>query len=546
MFSMMRRFLMPVSMTRGLPVRGLSMRGFPVRRFPVRELTVREDCAGVTGSHLAVFNRQCGLDTRAFSNAPAPAEGSTIGYKSLQTMPGRGSWTTIYWLFIKGYVHKLHLLQIIEQRNFGQIWRTGQDVNLADSGLIEQVLRHEGKYPMRSLANPWKEYRTVRGLANGVITAEGEEWHRLRAVLNKRMLKVQDAALYEGVINEVVSDLVDRIRLLRVTSESGVTVHNITTELQRYTFEAIAAILFEIRLGCLEPKIPEETQKFINSVIAMFRALVFCDILPKWTRSWLPFWKRYILAWDNMFDFAIQAVDKKMAQIKDRLERGQSVEGQYLTYLLANEKMSQSELYSNITELLLAGVDTTANTLSWALYCLAKHPELQESVFREMCNVGPAEQIPTAQDLSRMPLLRAIIKETLRMYPVVPNGFRILDTDIVLGGYTIPRKTHLLLCHYATSHNEQEFPNPHVFLPERWIRGSEKLKHHPFSSLPFGYGVRGCLGRRIAELEMQLTLARLLKQFRLKLDPGMKEVPAKSRIVLIPEKPINLQFLDRQ
>ncbi|GCB81744.1 hypothetical protein scyTo_0021454, partial [Scyliorhinus torazame] len=302
---------------------------------------------------------------------------------------------------------------IIEHNKFGPLWRTGDVVNVADNNLIEQVVRQEGKYPMRANENIWKEQRKVRGLANGLITAEGEEWYRLRALLNKRMLKPQEAALYQGVINQVASDLIERIRWLRSLDGSGVMVHNITQELQRYTFEAIAAILFEVRLGCLQQKIPEDTQKFIDSVTSMFRALVYCDLLPKWTRNWLPYWNQYLLAWDNMFDFAIKAVDKKMAQIKELLDTGQSVEGQYLTYILASGQMSQSEMYSSITELLLGGVDTTSNTLSWALYHLAKDQELQDSVFREICSISPAEEIPTAQDVSKMPLLRATIKETL-------------------------------------------------------------------------------------------------------------------------------------
>ncbi|XP_078407445.1 sterol 26-hydroxylase, mitochondrial-like [Cetorhinus maximus] len=511
----------------------LVMRGFPVKK----------SYAGGTLGHFAIFRRS---DSRYCSNMPAPADSSAVTSKALQAMPGRSAWNTIYWLFIKGYFHRIHLLQIMEHNKFGPLWRTGPMVNVADSNLIEQVLHQEGKYPMRVAENIWKEHRTIRGLANGLITAEGEEWYRLRILLNKRMLKPQDAALYQGVINQVASDLIDRMRWLRSASGSGIMVHNITKELQKYTFETIAAILFEVRLGCLQQKVPEDTQKFIESVTTMFRVLVYCDLLPSWTRNWLSFWKQFMLAWDNMFDFAIKAVDKKLAQIKDLLNTGQSVEGQYLTYLLASGKMTQSEMYSSITELLLGGVDTTANTLSWALYSLAKDPELQDSVFREICSISPAEEIPTAQELCKMPLLRAIIKETLRMYPVIPSGFRTLDRDIVLGGYNIPRGTPLVLCHYAMSHNEQDFPSPLTFQPHRWIRGAERLKHHPFSSIPFGHGVRGCPGRRIAELEVQLTLARLLKEFQLKLDPGTEEIAARSRIVLIPEKPINLQLLDRK
>ncbi|XP_059503569.1 sterol 26-hydroxylase, mitochondrial-like [Stegostoma tigrinum] len=493
------------------------------------------------------YSAFCGhSDVRHCSSMPAHRESTALRSKPLQAMPGHSGWSTFYWLFIKGYFKRLHRLQIIEQNMFGPLWRMGPIVNVADNSLIEQVLRQEGKYPMRIVENLWKEQRKVRGLANGLITAEGEEWYRLRALLNKRMLKPQDATLYQGVINEVATDFINRIQRLRSASGSGVMVHNITQELQKYTFEVIAAILFEIRLGCLQEKVPEETQKFINSVMTMFRALGYCELLPKWTKNWLPFWKQYLRAWDNMFDFAIKAVDRKMVQIQELMDAGHSVEGQYLTHLLASEQMNQSEMYSSITELLLAGVDTTANTLSWALYSLAKNPEIQESIFTEIWSSCPGEKIPTPQDLSKMSLLRAVIKETLRLYPVVPSGYRTLNKDIVLGGYHIPQNTTFVLCHYAMSHSEQNFPSPHLFKPERWVRGADKLQHHPFSSMPFGYGVRGCPGRRIAELEMQLIMARLLKQFQLKLEPGTQEISAKTRIVLIPEKPINLQFLDRQ
>uniref|UniRef100_UPI00398F66E0 sterol 26-hydroxylase, mitochondrial-like n=1 Tax=Pristiophorus japonicus TaxID=55135 RepID=UPI00398F66E0 len=238
---------------------------------------------------------------RLSSNMPAGS--STARYKPLKMMPGRSAWSTAYCLFIKGYIHRLHLFQVIERSEFGPVWRTGKMVNVADSRLVEQVLRQEGKYPMRSPMNIWADSRTESGLANGIITAEGEDWYRLRAALNKRMLKPQEAALYQGIINEVATDFIGRIRRLRSANGPGVTVHNITAELQRYTFEAIAAILFETRLGCLEQEMPRESQKFINSVVTMFRSLAFCEVLPKWTRSWLPFWKWHTQAWDNMFDF---------------------------------------------------------------------------------------------------------------------------------------------------------------------------------------------------------------------------------------------------
>nr|KAF6494450.1 cytochrome P450 family 27 subfamily A member 1 [Rousettus aegyptiacus] len=147
-----------------------------------------------------------------------------------------------------------------------------------------------------------------------------------------------------------------------------------------------------------------------------------------------------------------------------------------------------------------------------------------------------------------MPLLKAVLKETLRLYPVVPNNSRVIvEKDIEVGGFLFPKNTQFVFCHYVLSRDPSIFPEPESFYPQRWLKSEpDNLRaQHPFGSVPFGYGIRGCLGRRIAELEMQLLLARLIQQYKVTPTPETGEVKSVARIVLVPNKKVDLCFLQR-
>ncbi|XP_040295327.1 sterol 26-hydroxylase, mitochondrial [Bufo bufo] len=481
----------------------------------------------------------------------AAAAGTAEGDKKMKTfddLPGPSLLTNLYWFFIRGYLLHTHELQI-KYKHYGPMFRSVigryKMVTITDPEILEVLLRQEGKYPMRSEMDVWKDHRNLRSLSYGPLTEEGHRWHNLRRTLNKKMLKPSEAKMYAGSINEVVSDLIERIRDLRRESPSGNTVNDIANVFYRFAFEGVSYIVFETRIGCMSKRIPLETQKFIDSIGFMLKNSVYVTYLPPWTRKVLPYWKRYIEGWDNIYDFGKKLVDKKMSEIQARLESGAEVQGEYLTHLLSSGNLSLPEVYGSVCELLLAGVDTTSNTLSWSLYHLAQDPELQQLLHEEVAQAVPGCRIPTADDIPQMPLLRAVIKETLRLYPVVPvNGRIITEKEVTIGDYQFPKNTLFVLNHYAISRDEKNFEQPERFLPQRWWRGGS-MKHHPFSSIPFGFGVRACVGRRIAELEMHLALARIIKMFEVHYNPQGEEIKPMARIVLVPSKPINLEFVER-
>ncbi|KAL2082794.1 hypothetical protein ACEWY4_022612 [Coilia grayii] len=469
--------------------------------------------------------------------------------KTVEDLPCVPTWKTLYRMIFKGYFHRLHELQVYEKHLYGSMYRACagslSSIALNSADLVEELLRQDDKFPSRGDMALWTEYRDMRGFGYGPFTEQGEKWSKLRSALNKRMLHPKDSMQYEHVINETVTDFMKRINHLRKTSPTGDLVTNFSNELYNFALEGISTILFETRIGCLEKEIPMETQNFIDSIAKMFTNSMPVVLTPRWSRNILPFWKWYTDGWEGIFRFAGKLIDMKMAAIQKRVDMGQEVEGEYLTYLLSNTNMTNKEVYGSVAELLLAGVDTTSNTMMWTLYQLSREPKIQDTLYQEVNHYLKADKIPMAQDVTKMPYLKAVIKETLRMYPVVPINARLIsEGSVTVGGYFFPKKTMFTLCHYAISHDEKIFPEPSRFKPERWLRDG-RTRPNPFGSIPFGFGVRGCVGRRIAELEMYLALARIIKLFEVKPDLNMGDVKVLNRTVLVADRQLNLHFIER-
>ncbi|KAK1340973.1 hypothetical protein QTO34_017373 [Cnephaeus nilssonii] len=494
------------------------------------------------------------------------SRGSGSAPRSLADIPGPSTPGFLAELFCKGGLSRLHELQplgvgtgqagsplahvsgvaapfsqVQGAARFGPVWLASfgkvRTVYVAAPTLIEQLLRQEGPRPERCSFSPWAEHRRQRQRACGLLTAEGEEWQRLRSLLAPLLLRPQAAARYARTLDDVVLDLVRRLRRQRGRGTGSPALVR------------IAAVLLGSRLGCLETEVPPDTETFIRAVGSVFVSTLLTMAMPSWLHRLVPGpWGRLCQDWDQMFAFAQKHVERREAEVAER-SQGRPEEdmecGAHLTYFLFQEELPAPSILGNVTELLLAGVDTVSNTLSWALYELSRHPEVQTALHSEItAALGRGSNAhSSATVLSQLPLLKAVLKEVLRLYPVVPGNSRVPDKDIRVGDYIIPRNTLVTLCHYATSRDPAQFPEPNTFRPARWL--GEGPAPHPFACLPFGFGKRSCMGRRLAELELQMALAQILTHFEVQPEPGAAPIRPMTRTVLVPERSINLQFVDR-
>ncbi|KAK1897525.1 25-hydroxyvitamin D-1 alpha hydroxylase mitochondrial [Dissostichus eleginoides] len=198
-------------------------------------------------------------------------------------MPGLSVASFAWDLFVKRGLSRLHHLQLEGLQRYGPMWKASfgpiLTVHVADPALIEQVLRQEGQHPMRSDLSSWKDYRKLRGHHYRLLTSEGEEWQSVRSLLNKHMLRPKAVEAYDETLNGVVSDLIAKLRLSR--SSEGLVTH-ISSEFYRFGLEGISSVLFESRIGCLGEVIPEEMERFIQSINTIIHRFILSS------RSLLP------------------------------------------------------------------------------------------------------------------------------------------------------------------------------------------------------------------------------------------------------------------
>ncbi len=189
----------------------------------------------------------------------------------------------------------------------------------------------------------------------------------------------------------------------------------------------------------------------------------------------------------------------------------------------AGRPFSDRELRDQVVNLLLAGYDTTAATLSWTFYLLSRHPEAQRQVRTELAT-AVGDRTVTHDHLAKLEYTRSIIQETMRLYPAVWLMKRRAVEQDEIGGYVIPKDSGIFISPWVTHRNPRLWKDPEGFDPTRFST-FKAVGHATPGYLPFGDGPRLCIGSNFALTEIQLIVATLVRRFRFELMPGRPVVP---------------------
>jgi cytochrome P450 len=225
--------------------------------------------------------------------------------------------------------------------------------------------------------------------------------------------------------------------------------------------------------------------------------------------------------------------------IASRRERGTSGHDDILTLLLEaryedGTAMTDADLRDELMTLLAAGHETSATALAWAFACLAHDPDAQRRAHEEVDRLLGGGAPDDAVTQIELPYVDAVLKEAMRLYPVVYAVGRVLDKPRVIGGHTVPSGHAVFLSIYLTHHDPVLWPDPERFDPERFLgtRTGPENRATPYTYLPFGGGVRRCIGMAFALYEMRIVLAAALRRFRI--EPAGRARPTRRTVTMAP------------
>ncbi|KAL9963558.1 hypothetical protein ACROYT_G027078 [Oculina patagonica] len=190
-----------------------------------------------------------------------------------------------------------------------------------------------------------------------------------------------------------------------------------------------------------------------------------------------------------------------------------------------SKKLTDMEVIAQSFLFLIAGYDTSSNTLGLTCHHVATHPDVQDKLQQEIDSVWTdEEQVPTYETVNELPYLDMVISETLRLYPPAYMTQRSCTKACEINGIKIPKDSPILVPIYSIHRDPSFYPDPEKFDPERFSPAA-KQSRNPYTYLPFGHGPHSCLGLRFAQMEMKLVLARIFKKYRLEVGPDTKIPP---------------------
>ncbi|CAD6540867.1 Bifunctional cytochrome P450/NADPH--P450 reductase 2 [Paraburkholderia hiiakae] len=411
-----------------------------------------------------------------------------------------------------------------------------------DTELIQQIMRER---PHR-----FRRYQPIEAVFeemgfNGLFSAEGVAWEPQRKLV-MQALSIPNIKAFYPTLAEITQRLHARWQR---AAERGETVE-MTDDLKRYTVDVTSALAFGEDPRTLERDhgvIQEHLERILPGVMRRTNAL-------------FPYWRYFRLPSDRKLERSLAEVHRyvnaMMARARERMrDEPSETPRNLLEAMLAQQQapggdtsISDAQIRANVLTLLIAGEDTTADSIAWTLPYLAADTALQQHLGDEAQRVlGNSNVCPDYATLKDLDIFEAVCIEATRLRPVASvHSFEPLE-DVVVDNVALPKGTRMFFVARPAMLDAKNFADPQRYDPWRWMKRGERESddgkaHDVRAYLQFGAGPRVCPGRHLATVEMRLALSMLMKSFTIELAIDPAKIQEVQAFTMVPDTmPVRLK-----
>lgn len=406
---------------------------------------------------------------------------------------------------------------------------------VADHALVSAVLRDRPDGFRRPTITA--RISDEMGGRPGVFLAEGTAWRDQRRMVMAALAPHAVKAYFPSLVKVAL-----RLQKRWQQAARDGSVIDLAEDLKRYSTDIVAGLAFGTEVNTIDGG-EDVIQRHMDVVLpAVARRSI--ALFPYWRYIKLPQDRQldvHLLALNKAIDELIAAARARLAAEPSRRERPANLlEAMICAADEGGSGVTDEAVAGNVTTMLLAGEDTTSNTLAWMLYLLQRNPAAMQKAREEITRIAPDTRAFTIEQMDALDYLDACAQEAMRLKPVAP--FIPLEAlrDSVVGDVRVPKGGLVWCVMRNDSVAESHVPDAAAFQPERWLqRGEAAIDKHV--SMPFGAGLRTCPGRYLALLEIKIAAAMLLSSFQIhSIDTADAKPP--EELMAFTMSPIGLQM----
>ncbi|KAJ6681070.1 CYTOCHROME P450 71B11-RELATED [Salix koriyanagi] len=355
-----------------------------------------------------------------------------------------------------------------------------------------------------------------------IFTPHGDYWREMRKISALQLFNLKRVQSFHSIRENEVSCMIQRISKDADASKS--------TNLRKAAMALTSSIICRVAFGKTCEVQGGEISKFhilLHEAQAIMGSFSVSDYIP--FMGWIDKLTGLVARLEKNFSefdaFYQEIIDEHLDPDRTKPEQEDIID---VLLRLKKERsfaidLTWDHIKAMLMNIFIGGTNTSAGTLEWAMTALMKAPRVMNKVQREVRSLLGDRRLVKEDDLVRLPYLKAVVKETWRLYPVAPLLVpRETTQNCSIDGYDIPARTLVFVNAWAIGRDPEAWEAPEEFYPERFFSKSVDFKGQDYELIPFGAGRRGCPGIHMGAVTVELALANLLCSFDWEMPPGLK------------------------